>query len=368
MRANSSAAARRTSRARAWMQSDQAWGDISSFATIPRDCISSAGGTPMAAASGSILRAIRSLTKSSSVYAITDRRRHDRIAVLTAPVRHAARPIARDCPFHFQRPALSRVFRAIRWPRRCSRTACSWSDAASNCIGRAGFIQLRRRGTQRACGFGIRRHAHAQLRATPAGTARRPGRRKRQLLAQRRISTWARSTVGSPRCCPPAFITRPSNGPIGMCSSPAFGAWRDSAAPPREPDPDRYEEIAAQRGCAGHRRRARGTCGRRRRGAERARTSCCSSGSRTSAVRWAVASRCAQGGADRGSASAAAFGILTRTLAFGVYDHNLGVRARDLSARTPSRAAMRRRRAARTAVEDPRACSHRRRRRVRAAR
>ncbi len=178
---------------------------------------------------------------------MTDRRRRDAAVTasrLAGALGPAYRSLAVACP-SIQRPPLQRLRR--RYPglgaageRRAARRAqLQAAPAARNFF-------LRRRGTHRSRRCGRGRPAHSEYARDAGGALRGPASRPASIAGPASASMWARSTASSPRCCRPASTTRPSSGPTGICTSPPFGAWRVSAEPPAEPDPDRYEEVSAQ--------------------------------------------------------------------------------------------------------------------------
>ncbi len=228
---------------------------------------------------------------------------------------------AREIRFTFNQRS-SPGFMATRWPRRCSRMACS-------SIGRS-FKLHRPRGIY-SCGVeeptglvdvgsGPRRtpNVRASLLEIQQGLAAR----ERQLLAQRGLRPRRRSTIGFPHCCRRAFTTRPSNGRIGTCLSPPSDAWPDLGRASSEPRSRSLRRHRGQPRCARGRRRCRRTRGRRRRGAGRRRGPAAQRLRALGRPAWATASD-ARTAALIQEAQLLGVRVLTRTLAFGVYDHNL---------------------------------------------
>ena len=267
------------------------------------------------------------LVRNTVTHEIARRLRHRRTAAMTVapigrPQRHAARSYARNPLVRVQRPGLQRLswryagLGAARERRAARRPQLQTASAARHLL-----LRRRRADRARRCGAGPTAHAecarHACWKCTHG-------------LAAESVNCWpsvgfdlgADQQLVFRASCPPASTTRPSNGPIGICSSPAFAAWRDSAAPPADADPDRYEEIAVSAdvlvvggGLAGL-----APLSPRR---EAAQTSCCSSGSARLGGLLGCRSDERVAALDRGSATRCGVRILTRTLAFGIYDHNL---------------------------------------------
>ena len=141
----------------------------------------------------------------------------------------------------------TRAIPATRWPRRCWRTACGWSGAASSIHRPRGHFHRRVRG---AVGAG------------PAETAlTEPNRRATEIalydgLVATSQHAWPSAALrcrrrppgGSRRCCRPGSTTRPSSARRRLWQrlwEPLLRRMAGLGRAPREPDPARYDKTHA---------------------------------------------------------------------------------------------------------------------------
>ena len=184
--------------------------------------------------------------------------------------RNAGSTARRASGFQFNGGALARLRRATRSPRRCWRTACGWSAAASSCIGRAASSPAASR-SRRPSSMSARGAARTpNLRATLVEL--REGLRAASVNCWPSVDFDLGAVNGLFSALLPAglLLQDLQVAELALCSSRRSGAWPASGT--RHGARSRSLRGDFRRGRrAGDRRRRRPACARRRRRPRRAR-------------------------------------------------------------------------------------------------